>query len=73
MKQLCEELQSEFNDFAMCTIAPSLESIYIGSKRQFSFFTELDILKITQYCLNHNLGFYFDCNPGRIVVYYGTV
>ena len=73
MKQLCEELQNEFYAIARCTIAPSLESIYIVPKRQFNFFTEGDILKITQYCLNNNLGFYFDCNPGRIVVYHGTV
>ena len=73
MKQLCEELQNEFRDIAICTISPSSDSIYILPSRYGKFFTQLDVLKITQYCLNHNLGFYFDCNPGRIVVYHGTI
>lgn len=73
MKQLCEELQKEFRDIVICTISPLTESIYIVPSCYLNFFTELDVLKITQYCLNHNLDFYFDCNPGRIVVYHGTI
>lgn len=73
MKQLCEELQNEFRDIASCTISPFSESIHIIPGLDHDFFSQCDILMITQYCLAHNLGFYFDCEHGRIVVYRSEV
>lgn len=73
MKQLCEELQNEFRDIVSCTISPFSESIHIIPGLDHNFFTQCDILMITQYCLAHNLGFYFDCEHGRIVVYQSEV
>lgn len=73
MKQLCEELQTEFRDIAICTISPYSQSIHIVPGLDHDFFSQCDIMKITQYCLAHNLGFYFDCYLGCIVVYHSEV
>lgn len=73
MKQLCEELQSEFGDTVICTISPYSKSIHIIPSLDRDFCSQCAILKITQYCLAHNLGFYFDCGNSRIVVYQSTL
>lgn len=73
MKQLCEELQNEFRDIVSCTISPYSQSIHIAPRLDKDFFSQCDILMITQYCLAHNLGFYFDCEHGRIVLYRSQV
>lgn len=73
MKQLCEELQNEFGGIVICTISPFSPSIHIVTGLDHEFFSQCDILMITQYCLAHNLGFYFDCAHGRIVVYQSPV
>lgn len=72
MKQLCEELQNNFGDLVICTISPFSPSIHIVPGLDHEFFSQCDILMITQYCLAHNLHFYFDCAHGRIVVYHST-
>lgn len=69
MKQLCEELQNEFRDIASCTISPYTQSIHVKPTIDKDFFSQCDILTITQYCLAHNLYFLFDCKHGLIVVY----
>lgn len=73
MEHLCTTLQAEFGDCVICTISPYSESIHIIPRLDHDFFTGCDIMMITQYCLGHNLGFYFDCEHGRIVVYYSKV
>ena len=69
MKQLCKQLQTEFGDVIICTISPFSRSIYIVPSLDHDYLSQCDILMITQYCLAHNLNFYFDCDHGRIVVY----
>ena len=73
MELLCKQLQKEFCDTCICTVSPFSKSIHIVPVDKRDFFTQCDILMITQYCLSHNLGFYFDCDSGRIVVYYSKV
>ena len=73
MKQLCEQLQTEFGDVVICTISPFSPSIHIVPNLDHDFFSQYDILMVTQYCLAHNLGFYFDCDHGRIVVYQSPI
>lgn len=73
MKQLCETLQKEFGDIVSCTISPWSPSVHIIPSLDHDFFSQFDILMITQYCLAHNLAFYFDCEHGRIVVYQSPV
>lgn len=73
MKQLCETLQTEFGDTVICTISPLSLAIHIVPSLERHLFSQVDIMKIAQYCLAHNLGFYFDCDPGRIVVYHSPV
>lgn len=73
MEHLRKTLQQEFGDNVSCTISPYSQSIHIIPRLDRDFFTQCDILMITQYCLGHNLGFYFDCGIGRIVVYYSEV
>lgn len=73
MKQLCKELQNEFRDIAICTISPNSPSIHIVPCPNHDIITQSGILLITNYCLAHNLHFYFDCATGRIVVYQSLV
>ena len=73
MEHLCKTLQHEFGDSVSCTISPYSKSIHIVPCGDHDFFTQSEILMISQYCLSHNLGFYFDCQNGRIVVYYSEV
>lgn len=73
MKQLCATLQAEFGDCVICTVSPYSQSIYIVPSHDHDIITRVDILRITQYCIGHNLGFYFYCHEGCIVVYYSKV
>lgn len=73
MKQLRATLQAEFGDCVSCTISPYSKSIHIIPRLDRDFFTQWEIMMITQYCIGHNLHFYFDCEVGRIVVYYPEV
>ena len=73
MKQLCEQLQTEFGDVVICTILPFSPAIYIFRGIDHDFFSQSDILMITQYCLAHNLGFHFDCDHGCFVVYQSPI
>lgn len=73
MKQLCEQLQTEFGDIVICTIFPFSPSIHIFPGIDHDFFSQCDILMITQYCLAHNLGFHFDCDHGCFVVYQSPI
>lgn len=70
MEHLCATLQTEFGDSVSCTISQWSDSIHIIPRLDHDFFTQVDIMMITQYCLLHGLHFYFQCDPGRIVVYY---
>ena len=70
MKHLWTTLQHEFGDFASCTISPYSHSIHIVPCLATDFFTQSDVLTITQYCQAHNLHFILDCKNGRFVVYY---
>lgn len=73
MKQLCEELQKEFGDSVICEVSPLSLSVRIFPSLVHDFFSQCDIMMITKYCLAHNLGFYFDCGRGCIVVYQSSV
>ena len=73
MKQLCTTLQTEFGDGVICTISPHSESIHIIPGHDETFFTGIQMTKIVKYCNGHNLGFFFECDNGRIVVYYSEV
>lgn len=73
MKHLCTTLQNEFGDCVCCTISPYSQSIHIVPGSDHDFFAQTEVLMITQYCLSHNLCFYFDCVNGRIVVYYSEI
>lgn len=73
MEHLCKTLQHEFGDSVSCTISPYSPSIHIVPCLTKNFFTQCDVLMITQYCLSHNLHFYIDCECGRFVVYYPGV
>lgn len=73
MEHLCTTLQHEFGDSVSCTVSPYSQSIHIVPCLDHDFFTQCEVIMITQYCLGHNLGFYFDCEHGRIVVYYSEV
>ena len=73
MERLCKQLQNEFGDVVICAISPYSQSIHIIPRLDHDFFTQCDIMMITQYCLAHNLGFLFDCEHGRIVVYQSQV
>ena len=73
MKQLCEQLQTEFGDVVICMISTFSRSIHIVPGHDPDFFSQSDILMITQYWLAHNLHFCFDCVHGRFVVYQSPI
>lgn len=73
MKKLLTTLQNEFGNCVSCTVSSYSQSILITASHDHDIITQVDIMRIAQYCIGHNLGFYFNCYEGCIVVYYSKV